>query len=71
MDARAYDWVTLHEASEAVKVSATTIRDWYVSGRSSRSPLPAARVLFGSCRSKTTRPEFAETGILASWTGSP
>jgi hypothetical protein len=46
MATRAHDWVTLHEASEAVKVSATTIRDWYVSGAiESKSPAGGTRLV--------------------------
>src|SRR2546426_9949594 len=46
METRAYDWVTLHEASEAVKFSATTIRDWYVSGAiESKSPAGGTRLV--------------------------
>jgi hypothetical protein len=46
MATRAHDWVTLHEASEAVKVSATTIRDWYMSGViESKSPPGSTRLV--------------------------
>jgi hypothetical protein len=41
-----HDWVTLQEASEAVKVSATTIRDWYVSGAiESKAPSGGTRLV--------------------------
>jgi hypothetical protein len=46
MATRAHDWVTLHEASEAAKVSATTIRDWYVRGViESKSPPGGTRLV--------------------------
>ena len=46
MKTRPHDWVTLHEASEAVKVSPTTIRDWYLSGAiESKSPVGGTRMV--------------------------
>ena len=46
MKTRPHDWVTLHEASEAVKVSPTRIRDWYLSGAiESKSPVGGTRMV--------------------------